>query len=67
MRCDDGKFRYATEAEAVKSARDYKAHTREHKSIKNRIVAYKCRFCPFWHVGHDRFKGLNLDNGSAKR
>lgn len=27
------------------------------KVAVTRLVAYRCKFCGFWHVGHSRFGG----------
>jgi len=51
-----GKIPYLDEAEAlanlkrVKKARRMRAFTR--------MEAYKCRHCPFWHLGHGRKRGI---------
>lgn len=57
MRCNEGKFRYATEMEAKANAKAQREKGRENKKVRNRLGAYLCPFCRWWHVGHDRLKG----------
>lgn len=41
---------YPTEAQAVHAARTIRARSTRRKD--QRMVAYKCDYCPGWHVGH---------------
>lgn len=44
------KVTYETEAEAKRVAK------KRRKRFGVKLVAYKCRYCDFWHIGHVRSK-----------
>jgi hypothetical protein len=48
----DGKKRY-TESEAEAHARGLRSRERDTQR-RERIVAYPCRWCGYFHVGHER-------------
>lgn len=57
MTCPHGKLQYVTPAEASKALRAMTktdTHSRSARSFwsRGKAVAYRCKACGAWHVGH---------------
>lgn len=53
-----GKMQYASSGLAARHAR----------ALRQGVEPYRCRFCRYWHVGHDRLKrDLRLQRDLRRR
>lgn len=51
-----GKVRHGTEADAdAHLARLLRTETAARRRREGTLKTYRCKWCNFWHVGHDRF------------
>ena len=47
------KQRYVSREDAMAVMHDLKTHGGENRKVANRLHAYFCWPCGYWHVGHD--------------
>ena len=50
------KQTYPTLELAKRELNHYKATKRDNKKLVNRMGAYWCSGCGFWHLGHNKYK-----------
>lgn len=55
------KLQYATEKEAQI------ARKRVRKKIGSKLVAYQCKYCKLWHIGHSRKPEFRAGNRDIKQ
>lgn len=49
------KRKHGTQESAQLQVAQLRQSDSDPRNIKS-LVAYRCRFCRYWHVGHDRYR-----------
>jgi hypothetical protein len=57
------KVRYFSPREASDAAIDY---CERHPKSEGNIKAYKCPYCPYWHIGHSDKEKLSAPTSPVK-
>jgi hypothetical protein len=48
----EGKHNYRRKSDAKAAARQTMSASSHHTEKRGRLIAYRCPWCAFWHVGH---------------